>query len=259
MSSPIVSGVVSPQESIFITDVKTLIPTGPSSPDVKPPFFRVDHPLLGEWRLDIRVQGDRFLRIRTPVFLGMASVSMTLRGVLKEPVLLGDIILAEGTIQFPFGNLDVTQGLVSLSQSDPTQPDVFVSAGSRVYGYQIAMEVSGKADNPEVLLSSNPPLGSEDILLMLTAGKLPQDELTFSNQQKATKLASYLGKSFLDSWSLKEPSEGRLTMRSGESVSVGGRITYSLDYLLVDRWSLTGEYDEYDAINAGVKFKVFER
>ena len=136
---------------------------------------------------------------------------------------------------------------------------LLVNASSRVYGYQISMNVSGTAESPAVVFSANPPLASESILLMLTAGQLPQDELTFTAQQRATALASYLGKTLIDSWALEEPGEERLSIRSGESISVGGRATYHLEYRLFDRWSLIGEYDEYDAMNAGVKYRLFYR
>jgi translocation and assembly module TamB len=258
-SPPLIAGTVTPQESVFITDVRTMVPRGPATPMPRPPFVRIDHPLVGDWRLKIAVQGDEFLRVRSPVFRGVVSVGMTVSGELREPVLVGDVMIADGQLQFPFGNLRVTQGLVSLSEVDPTTLTVLVNASSRVYGYQITMNVSGTAESPAVVFSSNPPLNSEAIILMLTAGQLPQDELTFTAQQRATALASYLGKTLIDSWALEEPGEERLLIRSGESISVGGRSTYHLEYLLFDRWSLVGEYDEYDAMNAGVKYRLLYR
>jgi translocation and assembly module TamB len=258
-STPLIAGTVTPRESVFVTDVLTLLPSGPATPMPRPPFVRIDHPLLADWRLKLEVQGDEFLRVRSPVFRGLISVGMTVSGQLREPVLIGDVMIADGQVQFPFGNLRVTQGLVSLSEVDPTTPTLLVNATSRVYGYQITMNVSGTAESPAFVFSSNPPLASEGILLMLTAGQLPQDELTFTAQQRATALASYLGKTLLDSWALEEPGEERLVIRSGESISVGGRATYHLEYMLSSRWSLIGEYDEYDDMNAGVKFRLLHR
>jgi translocation and assembly module TamB len=49
----------------------------------------------------------------------------------------------------------------------------------------------------------------------------------------------------------------RLMFSSGEHVSRQGRETYSIEYRLNNRWSLTGEYDEFDDYNAGVKWRVF--
>lgn len=257
--TPLIAGTVTPSESVFITDVRTMVPRGPATPMPRPPFVRIDHPLVGDWRLKLEVQGNDFLRVRSPVFRGVVSVGMTVSGQLREPVLVGDVMIGDGQLQFPFGNLGVTQGLVSLSEMNPTTPTVLVNATSRVYGYQITMNITGTAESPAVVFSSNPPLASEAILLMLTAGQLPQDELTFSAQQRATALASYLGKTLIDSWALEEPGEQRLIIRSGESISVGGRATYHLEYLLADRWSIVGEYDEYDDMNAGIKYRLLYR
>jgi translocation and assembly module TamB len=258
-SAPLISGTVSPHDSVFITDVRTMVPRGPATPMPRPPFVEVEHPFFGDWRLQVEVQGDRFLRVRSPVFRGDVSVGVNVGGQLSEPVLVGDVMIADGRVQFPFGNLRVTQGLVSLSELHPNTLTVLVTASSRVYGYLISMTVSGTAESPSVVFGSNPPLSSEEIVLMLTAGQLPQDEIAFTAQQRATALASYLGKSLIDTWALEEPAEERLEIRSGESISVGGRSTYHLEYMLSNRWSLTGEYDEYDAVNAGVKYRLLYR
>jgi translocation and assembly module TamB len=63
-------------------------------------------------------------------------------------------------------------------------------------------------------------------------------------------LSRYLG---------SDPSEERLILRSGESISEDGRLTYSVEYRLTDRWSIMGEYDEFNAFNADLKWKVFAR
>ena len=44
---------------------------------------------------------------------------------------------------------------------------------------------------------------------------------------------------------------------TGEKVSRGGRETYRIEYDLNGRWSLIGEYDEFDDYNAGLKWKIY--
>jgi translocation and assembly module TamB len=63
-------------------------------------------------------------------------------------------------------------------------------------------------------------------------------------------LSRYLG---------NEGAEERLIIRSGEDVSEEGRLTYSVEYRLSERWSVIGEYDEYNAFNTDLKWKVFAR
>jgi len=48
----------------------------------------------------------------------------------------------------------------------------------------------------------------------------------------------------------------RLSISTGERVSRQGRETYEVEYKLSDRFTLVGEYDEFDKYNAGVKWRM---
>src|SRR5258708_39441992 len=91
--------------------------------------------------------------------------------------------------------------------------------------------------------SSIPPLSSEQLVLMLTAGEVPKGTLTLTPQQKAQTVAVFFGRDFLTRLGLGDESEDRLTVQSGEEVTEQGKPTYSLEYKLNQRWSLVGEYD----------------
>jgi translocation and assembly module TamB len=120
------------------------------------------------------------------------------------------------------------------------------------------MDVTGPAANPVIEFSSTPALSSEQIVLMLTAGELPRDEMSFSTQQKAARLGLFVGKNLLSKLSPRVGEE-RLTLRSGEAISQTGRETYSLEYKLTDDWSLVGEYDRFNDFNAGIKWRIYSR
>jgi translocation and assembly module TamB len=160
---------------------------------------------------------------------------------------------------FPFGSLTIDQGLASLSGNDPRGPDLQINASGRNYRYDLRLEVKGPADGANVIFSSTPPLASEQILLMLTAGELPQSDYAFSSGARAGRLATFLGKDLLSRYLGSDPAKERLIIRSGESISQQGRLTYSVEYRLTDRWSVIGEYDEFNAFNTDLKWKVFTR
>src|SRR6185503_16659930 len=103
----------------------------------------------------------------------------------------------EGQVNFPFGTLDMKQGLLSVTAADPYRPTLYATARSRRFGYEITMEVTGSGDKPVIQFSSVPSLASEQIVLLLTAGELPRDELTFTPQQKAQRFAVFLGQRML--------------------------------------------------------------
>jgi translocation and assembly module TamB len=67
-------------------------------------------------------------------------------------------------------------------------------------------------------------------------------------------LGAYLGQGLFQG-----SGSSRLGIISGQQISVKGRPTYEVDYRLNDRWSLVGEYDQFDEYNADVKWRVFRR
>jgi translocation and assembly module TamB len=121
------------------------------------------------------------------------------------------------------------------------------------------MQAEGPADEPNIQFSSVPALTSEQIVLMLTTGQIPRSDFGFTNQEKASKLAFFLGKSLLSKLNPGKPAQERLVIRSGEDISEQGRQTYSVEDKLNDRWSLIGEYDRFGALNADVKWKLFSK
>lgn len=253
-----VTGTVRLRDSLFLQDVRALLPGGAASKSRRPPYFAVENPPLDAWRLDVTVEGDQFMRLRTTLFNGVASARFHLGGTLGDPIAFGEAIIDEGRVRLPFANFDVQEGRVTLSRENPYEPQLWVAATARRYGYDLRMEVTGGASAPVLALSSSPPLEHGQVLLMVMAGQAPKQEVTYTDQQRATRLGTYLGQSLLAGLGDSENAE-RLSISSGEKVSRQGRETYDIEYQLSDKWSLTGEYDEFDDYNAGVKWRVYSR
>jgi len=111
-----------------------------------------------------------------------------------------------------------------------------------------------------VQFSSSPPLSSEEIVMMLTTGRMPQGLASSSTQRRAQGLALFVGKNVLTEFGIGGgDDEGRLSFRSGEQVTESGRPTYEVEYKLVEDWSLVGEYDRFSQYNIGLKWKVYSR
>ena len=256
---PLLSGRVTLRDGLFVQTTSALVWSAPTRPEWRPPYFSVTNAPFAHWKLDLAVHGNQFLRARTPVFSGIASADFHLRGSLVAPVLTGDARLNSGRLIFPFGALTLNQGMASFSGNDPRGPDLLINASGRNYRYDLRLEVRGAADGANVVLSATPPLSSEQILLMLTAGELPQSNFAFSNRDRAGRLGSFLGTDLLSRYLGSDPATERLIFRTGENISGEGRLTYSVEYRLTDRWSIFGEYDEFNAFNADLKWKVFTR
>jgi translocation and assembly module TamB len=255
----VISGTARLRDSYYLSDLRLLAPGQVTTSDRRPPYFSIDEPAVANWRLAVNVQGERFLKVRTTLFNGVISATLKLAGTLQDPIALGDLKIDSGTVRFPFASLDVQQGLITLNSQDPYHPQISLTAASKQYGYDIRMSVSGPADAPIIQFSSTPPLSSEQILLMVTAGQLPQGTFNLTSQQRAETLALFLGRDLLAKLGIGDQGQQRLVLHSGEEISEQGKPTYRVEYKLSDRWSLVGEYDRFGDFNAGLKWRVYSK
>lgn len=256
---PMIQGSVNLQDSFLLRDIATLVPGRVATPERRPPFFSLPQDPIDEWRLDVRVRGENFMRVRSPFFQGTASANFHVIGTLEEPMALGEATISSGRVIFPFATLEVKQAFVSLTRENPYLPEVFVVAAGRAFGFDLRMQVEGFADEPVIEFSAVPALTSEQIILMLTTGQIPREDFGFSQEDRAGKLALFLGKSLWQKLNPGKAGEERLTVRSGEDITEQGRQTYEVEYKLSERWALVGEYDRFGALNANIKWRLLSR
>ncbi len=254
---PRLTGVVRLRDSLFLSDVRSFIPTGGASASRRPPYFSVDTPPVDTWGLAVEVTGEKFMRLRTPVFQGVASARFRLSGTLKEPRAIGEVEIDEGVVRMPFARFEVQQGSVRLTEADPYEPTIYLRATGRRYDYDLTLEIDGKASAPNVVFNSSPALESEQVLLMVTTGTAPSNEIAVTGTQRMTRLGTYVGQNLLSSFTSDGADADRLTITSGERISRQGKETYDIQYKLTDKWTVTGEYNEFDEYNGGFKWRIF--
>ena len=257
-----ISGSVNLKEGLFLLDTSVLVggsSGGGRSASARPPYFAVDVPPVDDWKLDVALLGERFINLQTPAATGELSMDMMLQGTLAEPLLRGRIVYEEGAILFPFASFGIEQGLVEIRIDDPYTPILNVTGETRRLGYDLAVEITGSAFDPQIRFSSSPPLTSEQILLMVMAGENPTDSFSYSASQRASKIGSYLSKGLLGSGGSEGGIGSRLSISTGENLSQQGKETMEIEVLLDDQFQLVGEYDEYDAWNAGLRWRILGR
>lgn len=256
---PTIAGDVRLRDSFYLSDLRDLMPGKVASPRQRPPYFSLDTEPLADWRLNLRVQGREFMTLRSTFFRGAVSTTLKLEGTLKEPVALGDVNINSGTVRFPFASFEVTQGLLTLTSDNPYRPQLYVNARSKRAGYEVRLEVTGPADDPVLQFNSSPPLSQDDILMMITAGRMPVENARLSTTSRAQTLALFVGRDVLSELGLGSGNEERLTIRSGEEVTLQGRPTYEVEYKLSKDWSIFGEYDRFNQYNAGLKWRIYSK
>ncbi len=257
--SALIAGTVRLRESLFLSDVRALLPGGARTKARTPPYFAVESAPYDAWRLEVAVHGEKFLKLRTALFNGVASAKFQLGGTLGDPLLRGEATIDEGTVKLPFATFAVQEGRVSLTPEQGVEPQVWFVGTVRRLNYDLRMEASGPASAPQLVFSSSPPLESGQVLLLVMAGESPHDEVSYSDRQRVARLGAFLGQSLLASLGGDSEASERLSLSTGENVSRQGRETYGIEYRLSERWSLVGEYDEFDDFNAGVKWRVFSK
>ena len=252
-----ISGTVRLRDSLFLSDVRAFLPGGTKGGTRQPPYFAVTLPPYAAWTLGVDISGGRFMRLRTPVFNGVASTRFRLGGTLGEPRAIGEVTIDEGEILMPFASFAVKQGTVRITEENPHALTLFLRGTGRRNGYELAVEITGTAEAPSIGFTSSPALDSEQLLLMVMTGAAPTNNITYSSTQRFARLGTYLGQSLLGSFGGDATSADRLTIASGENISRQGRETYDIEYKLSDRWKWVGEYDEFDDYNIGLKWRIY--
>jgi translocation and assembly module TamB len=251
---PRLSGTVRLRDSLFLSDVRSFLPRGGAGPTRRPPYFAVETPPANAWVLAVDLVGEEFMRLRTPVFTGVASARFRLGGTLGEPRAIGEVSIDEGHVRMPFASFEVQQGWVRLTESDPYEPTIYLRGTGRRYEHDLTMEIDGKAAGPNVTFTSSPALDSEQLLLMVMTGAAPENAAGKSSAQRFAGVGYFLGQSLVGNLLGTSDQPERLTFQNDIEK---GKETYLIEYKLSNRWTLTGEKNEYEEYNAGVKWRVF--
>lgn len=198
------------------------------------------------------------LRINSPFFHGRISSELQLLGTLRDPYLLGELSIATGMLQFPFGSMRVEDGRVEFLRADPFDPRLSIRGDSETLGYAIHLDISGSAYDPVMRFHANPPLTQDQAILLLTAGILPGDRDTAAVGQR---IALFFGRGVAgdlfggtgESWTRN------LNIQSGGKLSETGRETYRIEYRVREDLSIFGENDVFDEYNFGLRWRFYSR
>jgi len=254
-----VSGRVILRDGLVLSDFSGLLPTGPRGAPRPPPYFAVEAAPFSDWPLAVEVRGSRALRVRTPLFHGTASVNFALGGTLGDPRAIGEVTVDDGRIFFPFATFTMQGGSIQLREADPYTPQLNLHAIARRQNYELRLALTGSPEAPSLVFTSNPPLEPSEVLLMVMAGQTPSEQsANGTGGVRLTQFGAYLGRGIFRSLGGVNDTQ-RLEIASGERISQQGRETYKISYRVSDRWSLIGEYDEFDSYNAAVKWHVYKQ
>jgi autotransporter translocation and assembly factor TamB len=147
-------------------------------------------PPLRDWKFDLAIKtrpNDSFL-IRGNLANGAAALDLKLGGTGLAPYLEGSVRVEEFKASLPFSNLSVSRGFIYFTKEAPFQPSLEIQADSQARDYLVHAYIYGKATDPQIQLSSEPPLQYSDIVSLLATGTTTS-ELTGNADVLASKAA----------------------------------------------------------------------
>ena len=89
----------------------------------------------------------------------------------EDPSYSGTLRTIRGTYRLQGRTLTVDRGTLSLGGQSEFDPDLDVAASARISSYILRVLLSGRLSNPQVDLSSDPPLPQSDVIALLVLGR----------------------------------------------------------------------------------------
>ncbi len=181
LRSAAVTGTVWLTRSRFFRNIE-ILPIGlPGRPAPQPPgdpvVIRLPDPPLRDWTFDLALRtADPFL-VRSNLATGRVVLDLRLLGTGYEPWLDGTVHLEELTASLPFSRLLIEHGQVFFSRREPFVPRLQIRGTSVIRDYDVSVLVTGTANRPEAVFTSNPPLPQAEVVALLATG-MTTSELT---------------------------------------------------------------------------------
>lgn len=175
----VISGTVGAVDGIFYRDIEILpigAPfTGPAAaalPKVdtpKPPGSSIPEPFVN-WGLDVTVRMETPFLIRGNLATGELTGSVKVGGTVGTPAPNGAFKLRKFKARLPFSTLEVANGSVIFKPETGFDPILEIRGTAEPRPYKVTIYAYGPASNPQLVLTSNPPLPENEIMTLLATG-----------------------------------------------------------------------------------------
>lgn len=226
---------------------------------------------LRDMSFDVKLGANRPFQVRNSILKGAMRPDLHLGGTGLVPLLTGTVYLEPTRLSLPAAQLTLSSGTVRFLKDNPFVPELDIIGETRMLGYDIRADITGPYDEPELLLTSTPPLNQEDLFLLVLTGRLPEDPDRNDALSTANTVAVYLARDTLARWfeddgPLDEDTIlERLEFIVGQDVSKNGIETFDVGYRLTRRAGkprdkkdarhvyLATQRDKYEDYNFGLR------
>lgn len=125
-------------------------------------------------RLDINAIADGTIRIRNNMADAIAKGEFRIVGDTTRVIVLGSFDVVEGTVEFRGNKYEIKRATVDFQDPRRNNPLLDVRAETKKGNVTVTVAVTGPLDKYEVDLFSDPPLGKNDIVALLSLGVTTQ-------------------------------------------------------------------------------------
>lgn len=192
-----VSGTVYVTQSRFFKEIDILpigLPGKPKpAPKSAPAEMNISLPApLDTWKFDIGIktrENDPFL-VRGNLANGRVALNLQLGGEGKQPFMEGTVTIEQFTGSLPFSQISVENGHVYFTRESHFMPTLDIQSVSKIREYTVTAYIFGNALEPQLQLSSEPPLPHADIVSLIATGTTT-GELSGNADMLASRAAIY--------------------------------------------------------------------
>ena len=123
-----------------------------------------------DWPVSVRVHTKDPFLIRSNLLESSITADLQLGGTLGHPSPMGAVEIAKGEMSLPFSKIDVETGRIVFDHATGFNGALEFKARGKADRYQIAVYLYDHVFSPQYVLTSIPPMPSEDIITLLATG-----------------------------------------------------------------------------------------
>lgn len=125
---------------------------------------------------DLKVEGRNALVVRNNLADLVGSISLTLDGPVRDPIIAGRITATSGTLNFRNDRYEITRALLDLPPSRNADPILNIQGESQIRGYRVIVSLTGPLSQPQAAVRSEPALPQADVVSLITTGQLSDSD-----------------------------------------------------------------------------------
>ncbi|MEM7601337.1 MAG: translocation/assembly module TamB domain-containing protein, partial [Verrucomicrobiota bacterium] len=130
----------------------------------------VDVEPFSNWNADVRIFTKTPFQVRSNLVESDLVTDIRVTGKLAAPTPSGFLAIDQGELSLPFSSVDVEIGRVEFDQHTGFNGALNFKAKAKADEYRINIYLHNNVLDPKFVLTSNPPLPTEDLMTLLVAG-----------------------------------------------------------------------------------------